>query len=320
MAQDAPALREMTVADIIDAAIHIYRHNFAPMLGIAAVVQAPMMALQIAASYYLLRTMMLAEGDQFPVEDLVVGMSGFGIALVVAMILYPLGEAALAIAVSERYLGRPITVSGAYQAAFKYWGRVLWTTLLYWLWTYLWCFVGLIFLILPGLVLLIALLIRYMLAPAVIVVLENRSGRDGMRRSWELTKGHSWSVFATMAILVLMAAVATYGIAAPLQLGTIVFMDNEEMLLIAQLVAQVVQSTVTILLQPLWMIGIVLIYYDLRIRKEGFDLMMMAEALGAPPPPKAGPTAEAPLYPEFTGSPPTGVSPPEGKNGDTQQE
>ena len=53
------------------------------------------------------------------------------------------------------------------------------------------------------------------------------------------------------------------------------------------MVYQAFAGTVMILLRPIPMIGAVLVYYDLRIRKEGFDLWMMAEALGLPGP--AGP-------------------------------
>jgi hypothetical protein len=35
-----------------------------------------------------------------------------------------------------------------------------------------------------------------------------------------------------------------------------------------------------ILVQPLVLLPIMLFYYDLRIRKEGFDLQMLAEQLG----------------------------------------
>lgn len=288
----------MTVADIIDTAIRIYRHNFGPILAIAAIVQVPMVALQGAAMYYLMRTMLQAEGPDLPLEEFLVGAAGFGGAFLVALLLLPLGEAALAVGISERYLGRPITVSGAYQVALRYWPRVLWTSMLYWGWAYLWFLVGLIFLIIPGPVLLIMALVRYLPAGDVIVVLENVWGRAALRRSWHLTAGYGWSIFAALAILVLMVAVATYGVTVPLQLVMMFFINEEQYLLPATVIYQALQATVTVILQPLWMIGTVLIYYDLRIRKEGFDLLMMAEALNVPPPAASEDAPAARLYPD----------------------
>jgi hypothetical protein len=48
-------------------------------------------------------------------------------------------------------------------------------------------------------------------------------------------------------------------------------------LFIAGVVAGSIGSMIT---APVMIIGLVLIYYDLRIRKEAFDLHMMLEAVG----------------------------------------
>ena len=44
---------------------------------------------------------------------------------------------------------------------------------------------------------------------------------------------------------------------------------------------QVVAAVVTILLEPISAIARTLLYYDLRVRKEGFDLELMARQLAA---------------------------------------
>ncbi|MBC7789548.1 MAG: hypothetical protein H7Z74_06360 [Anaerolineae bacterium] len=46
--------------------------------------------------------------------------------------------------------------------------------------------------------------------------------------------------------------------------------------------ADVASQVVSILVYPLVAVVATLLYYDLRIRKEGFDLDVMAEELGAP--------------------------------------
>ena len=276
-------LRPLTISDIIDASIWIYRRNFAPILGIAAVVQIPIMVVGIAAQVSITRAMMPAQGAPEEVSlDQMVPAIGPMLLLFLMGLLYPLGEAALAIAISDRYLGRPINVRGAYEAAIPRWGSVLWTTILYWLIGYA-ALIGGLFI--AGIFLMMWLMVRYMLGPAVINVLENRSGMDALARSWSLTADHFWRVFGAMAILMLLVLVVTYGVSLPTQiLATMLMVQESQHALLGQVANQVVSSLVSLFLQPLWMIGVVLVYYDLRIRKEGFDLMMMAESLGRPVP------------------------------------
>jgi hypothetical protein len=46
-------------------------------------------------------------------------------------------------------------------------------------------------------------------------------------------------------------------------------------------IQNIITGIVTSLLQPISLCAIVLLYYDARIRKEGFDLQLLAEELSA---------------------------------------
>src|SRR6266496_1556620 len=61
---------------------------------------------------------------------------------------------------------------------------------------------GLILLIIPGLY----LLTRWSLIPAVIVI-EKRSAGESFGRSWELTRGHGWTVFGSLIVSFIAYAV-----------------------------------------------------------------------------------------------------------------
>jgi hypothetical protein len=63
--------------------------------------------------------------------------------------------------------------------------------------------VGLILLIVPGLF----LLTRWALIPAVIVIEKRRAG-DSFDRSWELTRGHGWTVFGSLVVAFIAYVVA----------------------------------------------------------------------------------------------------------------
>lgn len=62
---------------------------------------------------------------------------------------------------------------------------------------------GLLALIVPGLF----LLTRWVLVTPV-VVLEQRSPTDALRRSWQLVRGHGWTVFAVIVVTILLSIVA----------------------------------------------------------------------------------------------------------------
>ena len=57
--------------------------------------------------------------------------------------------------------------------------------------------------------------------------------------------------------------------------------DPSQMAL-AQLIYAAVASTVGVIMTPLTLTAYVLVYYDLRIRKEAFDLQRLSEALVQP--------------------------------------
>jgi hypothetical protein len=62
--------------------------------------------------------------------------------------------------------------------------------------------IGLVLLIVPGLF----LLTRWALIPAVIVI-EKRSASDSFSRSWELTRGHGWTIFGSLLVAYILYAI-----------------------------------------------------------------------------------------------------------------
>ena len=132
--------------------------------------------------------------------------------------------------------------------------------------------IGLVFIVLAAI-----FWIRWLFATQAIT-LENTRARQGMRRSWQLTKGSAWRVFGIMLLLSLMvaiiSAVPTYliGFAIPLLVRD---------LAIQTVINQSLSSAVGILLTPIQLITTTLLYYDLRVRKEGFDLELLAQQISA---------------------------------------
>jgi hypothetical protein len=136
-----------------------------------------------------------------------------------------------------------------------------------------------------GVVLFMAL--RYGVAiPAV--VLEPIGGREGIRRSVRLTRGLLGRAF----LLMVCAAVIGWAAAMVLQMPFLIAMlvvgpetRTGFWLNMAGIATGTAGQTIT---APIVAIGVVVLYFEARIRHEALDLQVMTEAL-VPVPPAAGP-------------------------------
>ncbi len=111
---------------------------------------------------------------------------------------------------------------------------------------------------------------------------------DSIRRSFELTKGFAGRAFMIYLLYFAMA----WGIIAVFQMPFIVliafYAKQTQMLVIWTVFMQVGSFIGSSLVAPVSTIGFALFYYDLRVRKEAFDLQIMMQAIGADPAPSAG--------------------------------
>jgi TRAP-type C4-dicarboxylate transport system permease large subunit len=91
------------------------------------------------------------------------------------------------------------------------------------------------------------------------LVVEDKRGTDAMRRSWDLVGGHWWHAAFTLLVAALITGVVNAVITAPFSAGA----------WFLQGIAAAVATTVTL---PYGTLVGVLLYLDLRARKERLDL------------------------------------------------
>jgi hypothetical protein len=109
------------------------------------------------------------------------------------------------------------------------------------------------------------------------VMVEDRGAIDAIRRSWRLTQGFFWRTLGFLIVIYLIVFFITAIPAALLTLpATMLLQDQPELLL---LINTVVNAVLQVVVLPFSMIAYTLIYFDLRVRKEGFDLEQQAGAL-----------------------------------------
>ena len=127
--------------------------------------------------------------------------------------------------------------------------------------------VGFILLIVPGIILLGGLL----LSTPVLVLEQPISATGAMSRSWELSRGFRGKALLTLFVTSLLLLIPTMltgilaGIAALLGASSL-------------LVFSVLGGVLQIFVYPFMYVAFTVLYYDLRVRKEGFDLELLAAA------------------------------------------
>jgi hypothetical protein len=207
-------------------------------------------------------------------------------------------------AVADAYLGRRPRAGSSLAFAARRLHSVLWLTLV----MVVVLVPAFIALVLPGIWLLVAFSVAL---PALLV--ERVRGLAALRRSFRLVKGHWFRVFLTLLVSWILISVLQAVVAGALVAVAILALDSTSFAAhVMETVANIAGSALT---TPFLSAVTVVIYFDLRVRKEGFDLAVLAERLGGaaatePVAPAPIGTPEAPLYGGF--SPPVGPDPPAG--------
>ena len=268
------ALQPMSFVDILDGMFMLYRNHFRLFFGIAVVYIIIGFGLDLISVY--------AVTGAAPVTGIVIAtLVGVGSFIVSFLVV-----AGLAYASALVYLERDITAQDALQQAWRRFFSLLGSAIL-------WGLVVLgLFVTIIGIPFSIYFSVRWGLY-TLPVLFEETTARNALRRSTELVRGTWWRVFGIM----LAVSVITFMISfilevsfgfiltligvAEVESGT--FLDMIRRLFVpmpnevgwfAYAIRRFVSVTIAGLAMPLGTIGSALLYFDLRIRKEAFDIEM----------------------------------------------
>jgi len=107
-----------------------------------------------------------------------------------------------------------------------------------------------------------------------VVVLESLSGSfDAFGRSWDLTRSFKFKIFSIWFVAFLMIYLPIFALAALGGWFSLTFP------LIGHVI-QIVSAALPIVMYPIFSCILTLIYYDLRVRREAFDLQILGQQLG----------------------------------------
>lgn len=262
-----PQLRPLSIGEILDAGFRLFRHRFGTLVLCVLVPIVPL---------YVLGTFIVGSTDPNAFDINAPASSGGTAAVgqlldrLLASVAAALAVAACFKAISAAYLGERATVGDSLRYAL---GRLLPLFVAY---------IALVFVLLLSFVALIIpfffMAVRLsMVLPAVIC--DKAGPFAAFRRSWQLTSGHWWRLFGTLVVVALLMIVLT--LALGLVLGG-VLLGSESLGEVAfAALATLVDVLIAAVTFPIWAAVLTVIYYDLRVRNEGFDLQLLAEGVGA---------------------------------------
>lgn len=239
-------LAPMSLGDLLDGSFALLRRNFATLAGISAICYGPFQAISLyaqTAGGWVEHPFILAAG------------------LLVASVGSLLGAAAIVKVISDDYLGRSATIGSAFAFAGSRMGGLFIAGFA----KYLLIGLATLCLIIPGII----VACGYAVVNQVVVLEDLNAPTDALGRSWSLTKGHRGTALGLAFVLGLVASIPGM-IAGMLSLSSFATP------------ALVVGTIGALLLAPLVPCGMTLFYYNLRVRKEAFDLEILQQLLAAP--------------------------------------
>ena len=278
--QFAPQLRPLSVGEVLDASFKIVRQSFGTLAMCVLVVAVPL---------NIITTLVQAStsDDAFNLDsattsdDVSTGTELAGVLFTTALslVLTTIAAAACFRAVSSVYLGEQPSVGSSLSFAASRVLPVIVLSIVY--------FVGLIpafiALIIPGVWLAVAWAVSY---PALLS--EGIGPIAALGRSFRLVRGRWWPTFGAVLVMYLIVLVIS-GILGVLFGATLVASTDNELL--AAVLYTIVNTLSSLITLPLFAAVLTIIYFDLRVRKEGFDLQLLARGVGS----------NAPTSPESVG-------------------
>jgi hypothetical protein len=253
-----PNLRPLKVGEILDRAFRLYRANFRLFIGIVSVLLVPFLVLELLSLFIFHETRLVSSIRSF--------LTGY------------LLDGAMIWVTSHSYLGHPTSMKDSYRQARRcfrpFFGASFLQVLAYLPAGILFALgtvggaLGIVIMALFVAPYIIFLSTRWGLSfPAI--MLENMNGTNGLTRSWSLTSKDFWRV---CVVLTASSVLSYMAISLPAIMIVYAMQLFDALSMIGPALSSVLTQLGAIMSLPLTMSILVILYYDLRVRREAFDL------------------------------------------------
>lgn len=282
IATSLPQLQPLSMGQLLDRAIRLYRQNFWTFVGIVAITQIP------SAIFGILVALLSAPrsallNEESPFQTLAIDQPGWVslatiILALLGFVLTMISYAAITQAVAHTNLGQTLTIGSAFDKAKSRWVALLIAIIvagifvlgvaIYTIIPLLGWFTG------PGALIFFISVVVPLMIP--IVILERKGAVDSLYRGWELARRRFWWLLGFTLILSLFSLLILQG---PVLLLTFVLAEFTGLGLLSaesQIIQQVIATLLNTIYLPLQLTCYTLMYFDVRIRSEGLDLELAA--------------------------------------------
>jgi hypothetical protein len=273
-------LRPMSLGEVLDRTFKIYRSHFWLFAGITALPCGVMLVLRVANSAFMMSRFIRPVLGQSPSASF--SPSAFLMTFVMSIIsmliffvLIGYAQAATVFAVSDIYLGRMAGLRESYARV----GTKAFRVFVIFILLFLVITVGCLLFIIPGII----LACRFAVSVPV-SMLEDAPSVRSIERSMQLTKGHAFEIFVIFLLVVFLFYVVAFLFQFPFIFVVAAAMKAQQGLSFATILIMSVANFLSeVLIWPVATIALSLMYYNLRVRKEAFDIQHQMTTLGANP-------------------------------------
>ena len=315
-----PDLRPLRVGEILDVGIKVYTRNAKTLFKLVALVVIPV---QILGVLIIISTLpdALATGNQNPFQftgdpatttvpefearELLIYIAGVLVVVLLGFVSTTIATGACFKAVTDAYLGAEPNWKSSLRFTVDHIWPLLWLTFLGFLGTAL----GFVFCVLPGIWLAIVWSVS---TPALLT--EGARGTQALSRSFRLVQTRFWPATAVIVVSYLIRTVLNSAIGGGV--AALTFTDIGQNVVLTQALSGAAGAIAAIIATPFQAAVIAVLYFDLRVRSEGFDLQLLAQRLGTASPENAHaallppPVPTAPVYQPGVPPPPIYSPPP----------
>ena len=270
---------------ILDLGFNIYFGNLTRLLGASAVIAIPLGLILIGLNIVAfaepsagaeLGRVEIGDSIRFVDYDLFTTLQYVSVGITIVAYLLIIGASYTA--ANEAYFGRPVSVAASVRVALRRMHSLVWVSLL----TAIAVVLGLLALIVGAVIVWVLLAVSI---PALLV--EDLRGTKALRRSWNLVRNNGWRTFLVLLVAAIFTGLVQAVASLAAEAANGLARDQIEFWIV------IVQGLSTLGLAfaaSFTAVVATVIYYDLRIRKEGFDIELMTARLegegeGSSPPP-----------------------------------
>lgn len=286
--------RPRQLSELLDELFRLYRRHFSLIVAVALLVALPGLVWSLATGVYRLNStsytnLFTTTGTSTPTFNsqqlsnllgtlLLGGLGG--------LILLPFSVGAVYRAVTDVALGRPATIAVVLRETLARYWPLLGLVGLFFVFAVVWLIaevIGFLLLFLPGLAVFCAavyFLVRWSLVVATMMA-EDVGPIRGLGRSWSLVSGSWWRTFGILLIVGILQSIISYALLILFTLFADIFSTGD----FRSALVSVGSTLLSALVSPITTIAVVLLYFDLRVRKEGLDLDQLAQQTSPGPAP-----------------------------------